>query len=104
MADDIRVNADAWNNLGQDQQEEINRILAESGLAGNVVADPDAPDPQAGAAGLKFPGGGGFCKILCDLGAQAAKLACMRLPPPAQPICIAAADAGAEVCKNKCPK
>lgn len=104
MADEIKINADAWNNLSEEDRSQINTIIAESGLAGTVTPDPDAPDPAQAGGALKFPGGGAFCKVLCDIAATAAKLACARLPAPAQPICIAAADAGAELCKGRCPK
>lgn len=101
MADQIKVNDAAWKALPQEHQDAITDIITQSFGNVSVVGDPSAPAPQANAsAAFKLPGG--FCKILCDLAAQAGHLACARLPGPAQALCNIGVDAGANLCKGKC--
>jgi hypothetical protein len=100
MADQIKVNDAAWKALSKEHQDEIHDIVSQSFGNVSIVGDPAAAAPQSGADAFKLPGG--FCKILCDLAAQAGHIACGRLPAPARPICNAGVDAAAKLCKNKC--
>jgi hypothetical protein len=100
MADHVKVNDAAWNALPQAQRDEISEILSDSFGQMTVVGDASVPPPAVSAAAFKLPGG--FCTILCDLGAAAGHAACKRLPAPAQPVCDAGVDAAAALCKKKC--
>ena len=101
MADEITVNDAAWNALGQEDRDAINEILTQSFGQVSIKADPNTPEPAAGAS-FKFPGGSSICKLLCDLAGTAGHIACKRLPEPAQAICDAGVDAGVGLCKSKC--
>lgn len=99
MADQIKVNDAAWKALAQEHKDAINDIVSQSFGQVSIVGDPGTALP---GAEFKFPGGGALCKLLCDVAATAAHIACGRLPGPAQPICNAGVDAGQALCKSKC--
>jgi hypothetical protein len=93
---DIQVNNADWAGLTAEDQERVMNILNATGLAKSGVAIMPTADATSATAGL----GGGVstalinpCKIGCDLAQAIASAACAALPPPAVPICIAAAAA-----------
>jgi hypothetical protein len=68
---------------------------------------PDAAAPQAAPAGAALPqvqGFGPFCKIACDVAQAAATAACTATieAPPVLVLCIAAAQAAGDACRNAC--
>jgi len=105
MTDSIKVNSTEWNNLTKDDQERVKNILAATGLLKggvSIMPDPNAKMSAAGLGAAGFPPAGPFCKIVCDLTQAAAAAACVGLPPPAAAVCIAAANAAGDVCRQQC--
>ena len=60
------------------------------------VAKTQREVSTAAAAPAAFPK-----KLLCDIAEAAAVAACALVPPPGSALCIAAAHAGAELCRSK---
>lgn len=98
MAEQLKVAGNVWNNLSEDEQERITRIVGSTGLVKGgfeIVPDPSVELPE-GFLGIDF------CEIGCSLAQAAATAACAALSGPAAAVCIAVATAGGNFCREQC--
>lgn len=96
----IQVPADQFDSVSDSDKERIIDILRKSKLIGpedQIIGDPDATGMGTEDILELNP-----CKILCDLGEALAVAECNKLNEPAKSVCVAAARAGAEVCRSNC--
>ncbi len=107
MANGIKVNDKDWNNLSAEVQTSINNMMA---INFGETVTPDASAPSAGGAGALSASGaagglqaqGVWCKLGCQMARVAATAGCAALPPPANAVCMVAAQAGYDFCMSKC--
>lgn len=101
---DIKVSADQWNSLSQDDKSRVETILKATTLL--KENDHIVPDPQASR--VETPAQAGqtesvFCEIACRTAQAAAVAACATIPEPiTNAACIAAAIAAGEACLDEC--
>ena len=92
----LKVNSVVWDHLAQDQQNQINRIIALAHLVPDDVviqSDPTLAVPP-------FPS---LCKIACDAAESGAVAACDAITDGAGfAACVAAAHAGGDYCRSQC--
>ena len=102
----IKLNADQWNGLSDQDKKRMTQIIS-GHFKGSTIA-PDANvapvnvpvQPQGGLIpGFKNP----FCTAACDIGQAAAVAACSALSGGvAIAICVAAAQAAGDACRDSC--
>lgn len=119
----IKVNAAEWNLLSDENKAKITSIMKENGFlteAGEIEGDEGAPKAadavKASAAHLKASATSHKSAAIgtmtvesfkfkipsfaCDIAEAAAVAACALVPAPGNLICVAAAHAGGEYCRN----
>jgi hypothetical protein len=96
----VRVNADGWNTLNQSDRNQIEGILKKNRLLGanESIVPADVAIKEAGVQSAE----GSLCKIACDAAEAAAIEACNKLSGPAKDLCIAAAKAAGDECRQNC--
>lgn len=93
----IKVSAESWNGLSQDDQDNIRKILVESNLiheGDSISADNTATEESAPE--------GFWCELACDAAQASATALCTGLAPVAAAACVAAATAAGNYCRSKC--
>ena len=103
---DIRINADQWNALSSDEQNQITENLSRNGLLkGESRIIPD-PYVEALGEGDLRPAGWippRICRALCDTAQTAAIAACVAETAGAGLIvCLAAAQIAGDACRGEC--
>ncbi len=99
---EVRVNSSDWKELEAVDQAKVRQAIQKHFASAQIVPDPAAP--KAKIASVVKDGGifSGPCKLACDAAEAAAVAACASLPGPAAAICIVAAHAAGEACRNAC--
>ena len=99
---EVRVNAADWKKLGAEDQNKVTEAIQKHFRKAEIVADAGAPkarmDDVVRAGGIFS----GPCKLACDAAEAAAVAACAGLPGPAAAVCIVAAHAAGDACRNAC--
>jgi len=78
----LRVNAEEWNSIPQEERESISNIFK------NILGDEIEPDPNVAAVGISEAAGATtlafspWCRGKCYLWAGGAATGCASLPPP----------------------
>lgn len=100
---DIKVNAEDWSKLSEEDQDKILKIMRETTLLEEDEAIiPDKGTPSV-APGLLPNPGKKFCEIACTTAEVAAIAACGTLSGGvAIALCIAAAQIAANECRDAC--
>lgn len=93
----IKVSAESWDGLSQDDQDSIRKILAASNLfhEGDSISADDAATEEAAPEGF-------WCELACDAAQASATALCTGLAPVAAAACVAAAAAAGKYCRSKC--
>lgn len=96
---EIKLHAQTWNNLSQQDRTKVEEILKGTGLLKSDDVLKADPATQQGAmeASLTNP----WCTAACSVAEAAAVAACAPTGALA-PACIAAAHAAAEYCRSRC--
>lgn len=103
---DIRINADQWNALSSDEQNQITQNLRTNGLLkgeSRVV-----PDPYVAALGENDLKPAGWvpprvCRALCDTAQAAAVAVCVaETAGVALVACLAASQIAGDACRDEC--
>lgn len=102
----IAVNADQWRSLSEQEQAQITQIMKSVGLLGeNDFIEPSSESPPINTVEFPIPNPGEeICKIGCDVAQAAAVTACAAVPGGAIAIaiCITAAQAVGDICRDNC--
>ena len=104
---EIKVNAEQWDQLNDEQKKQIDAIFRESNLLQSeyrIVGDADTPafDPTAPVQLMSEEHKSDTCTAICEIVASAARAACMKLPWPGYIVCLAAVEVALEECKDAC--
>jgi len=104
---DIKVNMQQWNSVSIADQEIIIKGLRESGalkIGDNIVADPAVqPFDENAHFVLKWNPFEDLCKMACDTAAAAAFTWCSaNTAGAATVVCMAAAEAARNACRDNC--
>ena len=98
---DIRVQAETWNALSNQDQDKLRGLIADAGLLkeGDQFVPVPTIDPQALHLDWKT-----ICHIKCSAAHTAAIAACNAadFAPPAAAACIILASAAATKCHHDC--
>ncbi|HEY4302857.1 MAG TPA: hypothetical protein VGM82_00210 [Gemmatimonadaceae bacterium] len=98
----LKVNAQQWNSLSDDERTTIKSILADTGLAAHGDITPDASATLDSVDGPESTESI-FCTIACNVAEAAAVAACTAATGGvALTICLAAAHAAGDLCRSKC--
>ena len=105
MSDNIKVNSSDWKGLSNEDQEKITNLLKVTGLmksGSNITPDETiktaAMDLDTTSVAAAWP----WCTIACNVGEAAAVAACATFSGPAAAVCVAAAHAAGQVCRDNC--
>jgi len=95
---DILVDEADWANLKPEERQQIADILRETGL---IRPDDHLVGSSKPADVHTFKKANAKCILGCNAAEQAAISACVRLGPLSS-VCIKAAHAAADACRNAC--
>lgn len=88
----IKVSKTDWTALDPDQQKQISKIIADNFKETIEPTDDGVAVDQLGS----------FCTMACDMAQAVAVAACGSLSSPAKDVCIMAAKAGGDLCRDHC--
>ena len=96
---EIKINSDQWDQLSDEDKNQINAILRESNLlkdGDQIVGDPYTP--------LLISMGSSkvLCHAACETAAVVARFGCAQLPEPGNDVCLVAVEAVLKKCKEAC--
>ena len=106
---EIKVNAEQWDQLSEEEKSQIGDILNESNLLQyeyRIVGDADTPafDSNAPTPGIPAKPKSN-CAVACEASANLARAACASLlSPPANIVCLAVVEGGLMLCMKGCDK
>ncbi|NTZ63875.1 hypothetical protein G6L24_26645 [Agrobacterium tumefaciens] len=95
---EVHVDSSIWDRLSSDEQKQITDILRGTGLIGPADQLVGASKPTEVNT---FKKANPKCILGCNAAEQAAVTACVSLGPLAT-VCISAAHAAADACRNAC--
>jgi hypothetical protein len=101
---DIKVNAQEWKGLDEEDRAKIQSIIGahfkDAKVAGDHKSEPAMKvlaQPRMTSFNFKNP----FGSSACGIAEAAAVAACAALSGPLVPICVAAAHAAGNLCRSK---
>lgn len=102
---DIKINQQQWDTLSEEDQKTITKGLRAIGalrIGDHIVGDPNIPpfDPKTHLQPMDILKD--LCKVACDVAAKNAEAWCYANAGPALPVCLAAAEAARQLCRDRC--
>jgi hypothetical protein len=92
----IKVNSTEWSGISDADRKKIQDITDSFFKAQHTFV------PVEGARATEAIAANPFCTAACSIAEAAAVAACAALSGPAIPICIAAAHAAGQLCRDRC--